>query len=338
MASLMCLFLFAAIQPLFARTVLVQSPTADDSSYEAAVKTIPQSIPVSLFMQEQLETRRSTHSLNKKLLLAQDQYLRGSIAKAQEVFSQISSLAFEEDWNTDERKIIFYSLLRSAQLTSDEEARSLWLRKAVHFQGALNLDKNIFPPPVLEKFQQEKNQAQRVKLATYVHSRYGDIYLLNGESVSASQVDDAYFYEENFRLTILSNKNQPRTIKMLRDFTDLPERPIGGILSSKSDEFLIFFNEEKIVPVGDQSKSLSIGYFLNNDANINFKPTTESSESSPLVPVSLQTTADSSSWSQRNWIYVGLGALIATAAIVKWSNDRKSRASAAPTPTHREDF
>ena len=94
----------------------------------------------------------SDEPLKPLLVKAQFHFLKGSLAKAREIFTEIDELKLHQSWSLKNREYIVYAQLRLAQMARSKNKRSFWLRQAWEFDGNIEPDENLFPPPIVKEW------------------------------------------------------------------------------------------------------------------------------------------------------------------------------------------
>ena len=169
------------------------------------------SISYSDYLLTERRARAKKFKLKERLLKAQELYLLAENKKAVQAFKSLSDLAYQADWNEEDRRIITYSLLRRAQLAEEPEKRKALLLKAGRFfifkiNKESYSDYDLFPPPLIEELQQI--QAKRNELSLDWNNIFPDheIILLNGR-----RLDKKNLYslpQAVYKITALSSSHQ----------------------------------------------------------------------------------------------------------------------------------
>lgn len=167
-----------SIQPVL--PILIRSPKTTMTEFLAYSKTEP----VRTYAQHQLDNNRKRPrpiSLRKILKQAQEDFLSHEPERSKKSFSLITEHIHAFDWTEEERKIIFYSLLRLAQLERNEQKKRLLLQEAVVFSLDIKLDLQVFPPPLVELYLKIKNQTTFISLNLEKVFPWHEIILINGK-------------------------------------------------------------------------------------------------------------------------------------------------------------
>ena len=176
-----------------------------------------------VFIESSNSTSYAKHLLNKKreqahsfklkgaLLKAQELYLSGSAEGAVQVFKDISDLAYQADWNKEDRRIIVYSLLRMAQLEEEPEKRkALLLLASDFFAFEMNKenysDYNLFPPPLIKELKDIQKKKNELSLDWSKIFPDHEIILLNGQKLEKNKTFS--LPQAVYRITALSSSHQ----------------------------------------------------------------------------------------------------------------------------------
>ena len=188
--------------------ILIRSPKTNTIEFSAYAKTEP----VKTYAQHQLDIKRKTpRPVNLQSLLKQAQmdFLSHEPNESKKTFLLITEHIHSFDWNTEERKIIFYSLFRLAQLEKNTQKQKLLLQEAFVFGMNLKLDLQLFPPPLVERYLKIKKNAVFVSLKLKKLFPLHEIILINGK---------AYSYKETvtlpygvYHVTAFSSSNESWT-------------------------------------------------------------------------------------------------------------------------------
>ena len=160
--------------------ILIRSPQATMTEFLAYSKTES----VRTYAQYQLDNNRKRPrpiSLREVLKQAQEDFLSHEPERSKKSFSLITEHIHAFDWTEEERKIIFYSLLRLAQLERNKQKQKLLLQEAVVFSLDIKLDLQVFPPPLVELYSNIKKQITFISLNLEKVFPRHEIVLINGK-------------------------------------------------------------------------------------------------------------------------------------------------------------
>ena len=186
--------LFVILIPFFffparADKAWIKPPQTPFLNFKAHIEALGS--PHITYAKYQLSQRRKiaqTFKLIQHIQKAQELYLSGTLPSAKKAFQDIIQMAHAADWNEEDRRIILYAFLRSAQLEEQPDIQkalllsaSRFFRKRITPQQA---DYNLFPPPLTEKFNSLlKSQVFFTVNWKEIFPKH-EIILVNGERVS----------------------------------------------------------------------------------------------------------------------------------------------------------
>ena len=283
---------------------------------------------------ESLERTRPDSHRQKKLreLLekAQQAWLESSLDSARTHFAAIASLALEADWRDSEREAIHYSMLRLAQASEGREAAE-WLTRAVLAQPDLEPDTQLFPPPLLARFRQERTRvlarAQEVDLSRL----RGRFLLVNGRRVEIAPGRALSLPPGKYRFTLLSDSHDSLTqITTAEKLAQLAAPPllsgtcVSPTLSGRAGSDLL-----ALYPDGC-ARELRAGIWRPRELDLRLSSLAPPAPS--LVAVA-RAPASKPLLSQKSWVWIGV-ATLAASAIYSFESSR-TEATAAPPPEKR---
>ncbi len=172
--SLWCFFCFGKV-------VWMRAPSTDFVEFEAYTSTESQ----KTFAQAQWDKIKiSPRPVNLKILLAkaQAEFLSHDPLSAKPTYQEMVSHSTSYDWNLEERKIIFYSFFRIAQLEKDPARFRLFLKEALVFGKNLRLDLKLFPPPIVKAYQEIKKNTVFAPLPLGKIFKDHELILINGKA------------------------------------------------------------------------------------------------------------------------------------------------------------
>ena len=177
-------FAYSAFSPTPVPTIiLIRSNETSLTEFSAYAKTKS----IKTYAEYQLEQNRKMPRpvvLKSLLKQAQIDFLSYEPERSKKSFRRITEYIHAFDWNEEERKIIFYSLFRLAQLEKDSQKQRLFLQEALVFGMDLRLDLQVFPPPLVNIYLHLKTQASFVSLNLKKLFPWHEIVLVNGKVYS----------------------------------------------------------------------------------------------------------------------------------------------------------
>lgn len=185
---------FAAIPKYSQKKILIQSMDAEDADFENFINTHPEYISL-----EKVPPQVSTQAIEQirsLQTLANAEFMGEDPNKAVPLYTQIVSMALDQDWDEESRKIIFISFFRLAQLQPDQSMEHL--RKALLFDLSQSPDPDLISPSLLMSFEKIKKQVQDELIP--FESPSTSTYYING-ALGQTQIHPQALY----RLTFISN-------------------------------------------------------------------------------------------------------------------------------------
>ncbi|MCZ0932990.1 MAG: hypothetical protein OXJ52_07550 [Oligoflexia bacterium] len=163
------------------------------------------------YLLSQKRERAKSFKLKNKLLKAQELYLSGESARSVQAFRDISNLAYQADWDKEERRIIMYSLLRMAQMEEEPEKRKALLLSASDFFTAETnkesySDYNLFPPPLMKELKEIQKKKNDLSLDWNQVFPNHEIILLNGQRLEKNQI--LSLPQAVYKITALSSSHK----------------------------------------------------------------------------------------------------------------------------------
>ncbi|MBY0385570.1 hypothetical protein K2X05_10470 [bacterium] len=178
------MFLHFLISISFASsTWLIKAPGADAQEFAVYTQNSTAEKISTYFLK--CEVKKDLYEDFKK---AQIQFLDGNIDQAKFLFANIAEKKWSCDWANDERKIVYFSLMRLAQLENTDLHRHQLLQDAIDFDDQQKPDESVFPPPLVKEFATlQKKQFQR-KITLPAFAKKFSAILRNGRFVSLAQI------------------------------------------------------------------------------------------------------------------------------------------------------
>ena len=178
-----------------------QTPPEEFSAYVQTEDTVPYSKTQLKKIQEQSD---ALQQLTMLLEQAQKSFLKDHLKQSGDYFHSIVKRAYERDWMEEAQKIIFYSFLRLAQIEWKGLSAEAFLYSASVFAPHLDPNADLFPPPLIQKFQSIKKNQSRISLSLKQIFPFHEIVLINGR-VFSNVVKLPY---GEYRVTALSSSHK----------------------------------------------------------------------------------------------------------------------------------
>ena len=198
--------------PVKADRAWIRPPDTPFKSFKAHINALGNSHKTYAEHRLSLQRKKAgAFQLPRRIQTAQELYLSGTLKSAEEAFQKITRLAHSADWNEEDRRIIFYAFLRSAQITGLPDIKKALLLSAVQFfrkpVTPRHADYNLFPPPLTEQF----NELLKTRVFFTVNWRKvfpeHEIILVNGERVPSDK--PSKIPSGVHRITALSSSHIP---------------------------------------------------------------------------------------------------------------------------------
>lgn len=184
--------------------ILIRSSKTTMTEFLAYSKTEP----VKTYAQYLLDKNRKKPrpiKLSEILKQAQEDFLSHEPERSKKSFSLITEHIHAFDWTEEERKIIFYSLLRLAQLERNEQKKRLLLQEASVFSLDIKLDLQVFPPPLVKLYLDIKKKNTFISLNLKKVFPGHEIILINGKVYS--HTDEITLPYGMYRVTAFSSSH-----------------------------------------------------------------------------------------------------------------------------------
>ncbi len=314
--------------------VLIRAAKTNLTEFSAYIKTES----IKTYAQYQLALNRKTPRpviLESLLKQAQMEFLSYEPERSIKTFRLITGHIHSFDWNKQERKIIFYSLFRLAQMEKDPQKQKLLLREALAFEMDLKLDLQLFPPPLTTLYLQMKKTAVFVPLDLKKLFPGHEIVLINGKVHSHKEKVTLPYGV--YRITAFSSSHTyyTQTLSLSRFISKTIKTPsvVGGSCQqpafSRLDKNL---NQSQI-------HILFPNFCLWNPIQHRLaeKKNTLASEIQQIAQEDLKEPAKQSKWEKEEWILLGAAILVlGTATFLSLKkNNKKSDEKAQEKPDEK---
>lgn len=190
--------------------VLIQGADVSRLDYRAALKADPNAeSPSEVYLRAHpLGSRRD--ELQEKFTEAQRLFVEGSRAEASEKFSEITEMLVADDWGAVDRAIFVQAFMRLAQLENDPVKQREFLAHSLSV-GELDVDKALYPPPMLRQRELLASELPRVAISERVFAEGWTVVLINGRACRSSQCLKLPATSTPVRVTYLSEQWVPYT-------------------------------------------------------------------------------------------------------------------------------
>ena len=195
--------------------VLIRAPQTTLVEFSAYSETEP----VKTYIQHQLDKIKKTpRPVNLRSLLKQAQmdFLSHEPNHSKKSFRAIVDHVHAFDWNKEERKIIFYSLFRLAQLEKNTKKQAVLLKEALTFSMGLKVDTTLFPPPITNQYLKIKKSATFVSLNLKQLFPKHSVVIINGRIYSHQKEITLPYGSYRVRALSASHKGWTQTLSLSR--------------------------------------------------------------------------------------------------------------------------
>ena len=287
-------------------TIWIKSSYTPYQEFLALIES-SHSTSYAIYLLNQRREQASNFKLKNKLLKAQELYLSGESARAVQAFRHISNLAYQADWNKEEKRIIMYSLLRMSQMEEQPEKRKALLLSASDFFTATAnketySDYHLFPPPLMEELQKIQKKKNDLSLDWNQIFPDHEIILLNGQKLEKNQA--LTLPQAIYKVTALSSSHKAwsKNISLSELAGQTIKTPSLTRGSCQKLELLTKNQNIKLAPVSNCPDL--------NVLNLN----TETEASLAFNPADLEESKTKAHWP--SWLILGAGILVLSLAIL----------------------
>lgn len=324
------MFLNLFVTTVFAAQWLVKAPTAHPQEFAVYAQNSQYEKISNYFLQCEVRSQ-----LNDDLKKAQILFLDGDLQLAKDQFAKVVEKKWSCDWADDERKLISFSFLRLAQMTTNLEAQKNYLYEAIQFDESFLPDEALFPPPLVAVYKTLLQQLPRQKIVLPDFSKKFSALLRNGRFISLANltletqagkarytfVSDAYLPEKLFinltELEALTVEPQPLA------YGECESMQVHESLKWQT-ELHVFYSLDCIK--GAQTKSsLAVNTMGSSSQIKDFATTT-----TPQMP---EPEAPKGTWLRRNGLWLGTAIVGSLLVSYHLKNQDKEQHVAVPTTT-----
>jgi len=202
--SFFLFFILLIAMPSYPIPVLLKAPQTPLEEFAAYAQT-EDTTPYSKTQLDQIRKQSGAlQQLTALLEQAQRSFLKDHLKQSGDYFRSIVQRAYERDWVEEAQKIIFYSFLRLAQIEWKGLSAEALLHSASVFASHLDPSADLFPPPLIQKFQSIKKNQSRISLSLEQIFPFHEIVLINGRVFS----NVVQFPYGEYRVTALSSSHK----------------------------------------------------------------------------------------------------------------------------------
>ena len=185
---------WALIPKTLPQKILVQSVDAENMDFENFINTNPEFISLEKIQPE--VSSEAIAQIRSLQALANTEFMGEDPNKSIPLYEQIISMALDQDWNEEARKIIFTSFFRLAQLQPQSSGN--YIKQAILFDLTQSPDTELISQNLLASFEKIKKDLDKEVIDFQSHST--KTYYVNGVK-GQTQIHPQALY----RLTFVSN-------------------------------------------------------------------------------------------------------------------------------------
>ncbi|MBX3022566.1 MAG: hypothetical protein KF799_12915 [Bdellovibrionales bacterium] len=205
------ILLLGLVPPAHAETVLVPAPASVKREYEARLAASSFASPSQVYKRQHPSAEGREHLLSS-YADAQKAFLQNSLTEAIVRFESVVNRLPSEDWSRSDRELILLSCLRLAQI--DSVRRDQWLTKALLLGPGLDIDEQLFPPPLVAQLKRLRAEVPSVQPRRLVDFNEWTLVLINGVSCSPSACPEFSDLPLTVRVTFVSDRWLPQTLHL----------------------------------------------------------------------------------------------------------------------------
>lgn len=197
-------FVLLITLPSYSLPVVLKAPQTPLEEFSAYIQT-EDAVSYSKAQFEKIQNQSTdVKQLTVLLEQAQKSFLKDHLHQSGGYFRAIVKKAYKKDWTDEAQKIIFYSFLRLAQIEWKGLESEAFLYSAVIFAPHLSPDTELFPPPLVQKFQSIKNNQAKLTVFLKQIFPFHELILINGR-VFSGKIQLAY---GEYKVTALSSSHK----------------------------------------------------------------------------------------------------------------------------------
>lgn len=185
---------YGAVPKVSGQRILIQSVDTDDSDFQEFVNQ--SSGYVTLESVRPPINASAPHQISSLQKLAEAEFLGEDPFKSLPIYTRITSMALDQDWDTESRSIIFTSFFRMAQLQPDQSQK--YIKKAILFDSAQHPNPELIPPTLQAIFKNVQTELE-TKMMSFEPTATPTFYVNGVKNLNRIYPDALY------RITFVSN-------------------------------------------------------------------------------------------------------------------------------------
>ncbi|MCB0378781.1 MAG: hypothetical protein KDD33_09835, partial [Bdellovibrionales bacterium] len=275
---------------------------------------------------QHLETQSNSkeNSLRHHLKMAQFEFLDGSLEKAAKHFETTVDMKWEKNWNHDQRAVIHFAHLRLAQLQKRQKSQDHWLLLALQFSSKIKPDSNLFPPPLLDRYNQLKSRVTSQLWPLPEGSAEFDKIIVNGEELP---MGSTFFQSSKGMVHVQFLSNRFQSITIVEDAKNIVNQTLAKIP---------LLSGNCLRPIFQVDKHLNnVKGFLDKECTV--RPlNAQHPLAATIEPSSPQTTSKKAFQSRWVWWGLAIASAVVTWQVIENQNQSGPPPQPAPTPTKNQ--
>ena len=303
--------------------VLIRAPHTTAVEFSAYAETEP----IKTYIQYQLDKNKKTaRPVNLRSLLKQAQmdFLSHEPHHSKKSFQAIVDHIHSFEWNKEERKIIFYSLFRLAQLEKNSQKQTLLLKEALAFSMGLKVDTKLFPPPLTNQYLKIKKSADFVSLNLKQLFPLHPVVIINGRIYSHQEEMALPYGLYRVRALSPSHESWTQTLSLSRLISKRLKTP--ALVGGSCQKPLV-----KHKPLQEKNIRILFPNFCVWNSALQI-----AKEETKLLPVDMPLAQDFNGSEEEEtyweeWIWLGVAVVIGGTTL--WALTRSSKPDKKPEPT-----
>lgn len=331
-----CIFVFCLSSVSTKAEILVRHPLASPLFFAEILKSRSSAQSYSQFLDASVPTAQQKQTLTAEFEKAQRAFLMESAELAKQNFAEMAAQVHKADWDSDSRRMLFYSMARLAQLSSNQEEKAGWLEKAFSFAPEMEWDSGLYPPPLtdLARIIRTRIQARSVRWLPFNNFRAYNLILVDGRRFENREGLDVVLTPGEHRLSLFSDIYPPFTQIMLaediREFRLERQPLVSGSCQNPQLRPGVRFEKQDLLAVFEEDCLLMLhGEGWTRLATDGAKPVV-------ATPLSMTTfppidNATTNFWNKKTWFWIGVASAAVVAALVIRANQQPANTITQPT-------
>lgn len=150
------------------------------SEFDTSLSRSAHEQPISKYFIENIIDQKISNAILKQFEAAQSLYFQGDLQKSYQAYSQIIELGRRTHLAAAAQKVVHFCYLRLSELSLDPQQKERHLQQALAFQASLDINVDVFAPPMQTQFRQLKSQFS-YRVYPYLHWKDFSAVVINGK-------------------------------------------------------------------------------------------------------------------------------------------------------------